>query len=280
MNSFPISLVQATRVGMSVRGGGSSAAVSTGNRVLALASAQSRSGPGTWEITHLYTSDAGEEHVPSLLNAIIQSAVAQRCQKIFLRLRREDSLVDLARQCGFFPRVPETLYAGKPTGAAAQTPGSNGYDPLTNEKPIDSHDLFRLYNAATPSEIRYAVGMTMDQWLSARECLNRRSGAYVMRRQDVTIGSLRTSRRFSTSWLEASAHPDHQRCMPLMVRFGLEQLRSCKLTYCMLPDYQVDLRCILVDNGFQDISQYVTLVNSLTVKVTDDIRLRAAVPIT
>ena len=96
----------------------------------------------------------------------------------------------------------------------------------------------------------------------------------------MAIGSMRTSRRFSKSWLEASAHPDHQHCMQKLVGFGLEQLRPCKLTYCMLPDYQVDLRCILIDSGFKDIAHYITLVNSLAVKVTDDIRLRAAVPLT
>ncbi len=48
----------------------------------------------------------------------------------------------------------------------------------------------------------------------------------------------------------------------------------------MMPDYQVDLRCILVDSGFEQASEYITLVNSMTVKAIDDIRLRSAVPIT
>ena len=279
INSYPISIVQATRIGMSVRGRGSSAAVSTGKRVLALASARPRSGLGSWEITHLFVSPSGEEHVPSLLNAIVRSAVEQRCQRVFLRLRREDSLVDIARKSGFFPKVPETLFAGVPAAPASGEPKSNDCDPLKGETPVDAHDLFRLYNAATPSEVRHAVGMTMDQWMSSRERLNRRSAAFVLRRQDVAIGSLRTSRVFSKGWLEASAHPDHQHRMPLMVRFGLLQLRSCRLTYCMLPDYQMDLRRYLVDSGFQDVSCYITLVKSMTVKVADDIRLRAAVPI-
>ncbi|MDA0769523.1 MAG: hypothetical protein O2821_04805 [Chloroflexi bacterium] len=278
INSYPISVIQATRVGMSVRGCGSAAAVSSGNRVIALASAQPRSGPGSWEITHLYVSQDGEEHVSSLLNAISQAAIAQRCHRVFLRLLREDPLVDIARQSGFFPRIPETLYAGSPATSDSNDSRTNGCDPMTEETQVDSHDLFRLYNAATPSEVRYAVGMTMDQWLSSRERANRRSSAYVMRRQDLAIGYLRTSRSFSKSWLEASAHPDHLRCMPFMLRVGLEKLRSSQLTYCMLPDYQVDLRCILVDSEFQEVSHYITLVNTMTVKAIDEIRHRAAVP--
>lgn len=280
INSYPASVIKATRTGMSVRGHGSAAVVSVGNRVLALASAQPRSGPGSWEVTHLYVSPGGEEHVPSLLSAITQAAIEKRCQRIFLRLQREDPLVDVARKGGFFPRVPETLYAGRPATGAEQISGSNNCEPLSEETPVDAHDLFRLYNAATPSEVRYAVGMTMDQWASSRERPRRRSSAYVMRRQDVAIGSIRTSRMLSKSWLEASAHPDHQRCMPLMVKYGLEQLGTCKSAYCMLPDYQVDLTCILVDSGFRQVSDYITLVHSLTLSATDDIRLRAAVPIT
>lgn len=280
INSYSIAIVNATRIGMSVRGRGSAAAVSFGNRILAFASAQPRSGPQSWEIRHLYVSPAGEEHLPSLLNAITQAAVEQRCQRIFLRLQREDPLVDIARQSGFFPRVPETLYANRLAAVAGKGNKSSVGDLLKEEKPIDSHDLFRLYNVATPSEVRHAVGMTMDQWQCSRERLSRRSGAYVIKRQDVAVGSLRTSQRLSKSWLETSAHPDHKHCIPQMIRFALEQLRTSKSTYCMLPDYQVDLQCILLDSGFQEISDYITLVNSLTVKDTERVRFRGAVPIT
>ena len=200
-----------------------------------------------------------------------------------MRLLQEDPLVDIARQSGFFPRVPETLYSSRPAAKSSHKTIPNDRAPLpslTEEAPVDGHDLFRLYNAATPSEVRSAVGMTMDQWLCSRERLNRRSAGYVMKRQDQVIGSLRTSRRFSKSWLEASAHPDHQACMSLMVRFGLERLSSCKLTYCMLPDYQAHLRRTLVGSGFSEVSNYITLVNSLTVKVAEHVRLSAAVPLT
>ena len=200
-----------------------------------------------------------------------------------MRLLQEDPLVDIARQSGFFPRVPETLYSSRPAAKSSHKTIPNDRAPLpslTKEAPVDGHDLFRLYNAATPSEVRSAVGTTMDQWLCSRERLSRRSAGYVMKRQDQVIGSLRTSTRFSKSWLEASSHPDHQSWMPLMVRFGMEQLRSCKLAYCMLPDYQVDLRRILTDSGFSEVSHYITLVNSLTVKATERVRFSAAVPLT
>ncbi len=280
INSYSASIVKATRIGLSVRGRGSAAVVSAGNRVLALASAQPRSGPGSWDITHLYVSPAGEEHVAVLLSAITQAAIEQRCQRIFLRLRQDDPLVDIARQGGFFPRVPETLFIGRPSSASGRSGSPNRNEPLSEEYPVDGHDLFRLFNAATPSEIRQAIGMTMDQWTSSRERLNRRSGAYVMRRQDSAVGSVRTSRKFSKGWLEASAHPNNQQCMPTMVKFRLDKLESGKAVYCMMPDYQVDLRCILVDSGFEQASEYITLVNSMTVKAIDDIRLRSAVPIT
>ena len=280
INSYPVSIVKATRIGMSVRGRGSAAVVSTGNRVLALASAQPRSGPGSWDITHLYVSPAAEDHVAYLLSAITQAAIEKQCQRIFLRLRQDDPLVDIARQGGFFPRVPETLFIGRPSAEPRRSNSPNRNEPLSEENSVDGHDLFRLFNAATPSEMRQAIGITMDQWTSSRERLNRRSGAYVMRRQDSAIGSMRTSRKFSRGWLEASAHPNNQQCMPTMVKFGLEKLESCKTVYCMMPNYQVDLRYILVDNGFEKTSEYITLVNSMTVKAIDDIRLRSAVPIT
>jgi hypothetical protein len=279
---FSPSLIKALREGMSLRGRGCALVLAQGSRITALASAHQRSGPQSWEITHLFAGSGAESQMPKLLEQVSQVAGSHSCQKVFLRLHREDPLVDVARLSGFFPRVPEVLYRGQPQqGSQAQDPTSNGVTARIREKTRrDDHDLFRLYNMITLPEVRYAIGMTIEQWMSSREEPVGRSKEFVLEGEGSARGWLRTARRFGKGQLEAIVHREDEHALPHMVDFGLDRLRSVKAIYCLVPEYQIGLQRVLADRGFEAISDYITLVKSMTVKAQEEGRVRAAVPLT
>ena len=80
------------------------------------------------------------------------------------------------------------------TGPKVSFPGAStqGIRPV---KQIDEHDLFRIYNASTPSRARLSLGMTVDQWRAAREPVGWRSREYICRQDDTTRGWVQITRR-------------------------------------------------------------------------------------
>ena len=98
-----------------------------------------------------------------------------------MRVRQGDPLADAARLSGFFPCVPEVLYRrpGHRTASLDSFPSQTSVS-LRKKKRGDDYALFRLYNAAIPSEVRSAVGMTFDQWMASREQSSGRRQEFVL----------------------------------------------------------------------------------------------------
>ena len=274
---FALSLAEVSRKSIYSKGKSASITLSEGFRVGGIASARQRSGPQSWEISHIYLGSNAETQLLKLLDSISQIAGAHRSERVYLRLHRDDPLVDVARQSGFFPRIPEVLYRAIPAPTAS-TNGSAASGTIRERKPQDDHDLFRLYNAATPSEVRYAVGMTLEQWSSSIEAIKGDVHEFVLVREDSATGWLRISKRSGTGLIEAVVHPDDVSELSRLVDFGLNRLGAVKVVYCLVPEYQVDLQGVLKLRGFGEVADYVTLVKTMTVRASQTECFRAAVP--
>lgn len=275
--SFALSLIDASRKGMSPKGKSASIAITEGVKVCGVASGRQRYGPQSWEITHLYLGSNADSQLLKLLDNISQVAGAHRSERVYLRLHREDPLLDVARQSGFFPRIPEVLFQGSPTSAV----NSNGSDVsyhIRGRMQQDDHDLFRLYNAATPSEVRYAVGMTLEQWSSSQEPIKGDLQEFVLVKEDAVRGSLRIGKRSGVGLIQATVHPDDSSEISHLVDFGLSQLGAVKTVYCLVPEFQVDLQNVLKLRGFGEVADYVTLVKTMTVRALQKECYRVAVP--
>lgn len=272
-------MVQVSRAGLWLRGKGCTWVWRHGSRLTGLVTATQRSGPKSWEVTHLFLASGGETHLPELLERAAQTAGEHGCERVFLRLRRSDPLVDVARRGGFFPCVPEVLYRGLPPqpGREIQRFSDGTLTSLRERARIDDHDLFRLYNAATPSEVRDATGMTFDRWMSSREHLRGRWHEFVLVRDGAVRGWMRSSRKSRVGQLETAIHPDHEALLLTVVDFGLERLSRARHVYCLVPEYQVAFERILTQKGFQQVEQFLTLVNSLAITAKEKARVRATI---
>jgi hypothetical protein len=245
-----------------------------------VAAARQRSGLQSWEITHLFAKPAAYRQIPRLLDRVSAAAAAKGGERVFIRLYRDDPLIGEAKLSGFFPRVPEVLYQKRVDRDKSAPMGGSlaGSGPFREKAPKDDHDLFRMYNAVTPHEIRYAVGMTLEGWMASRERPGGKSTEVVLEGDDEIAGWLRYSRRQSFGLIEAATRPERRHGLGPMVEIGLLDMGKGTEVYCLVPEYQVELQSLLVNKGFRAVADYVTLVKSLTVKDRERSRLRAAVP--
>ena len=267
---FP--LIDAPKVWLRLQRKGCTWVSRQGHRVVCVAAARQRSGPQSWELTHLFLLPGVHGQLPQLLEKVSRTAASNGAKRVFVRLRRGDPLVDVARLSGFFPRIPEVLYRGtpRPGDRGRGTALDLGSARLREKRDRDEYSVFRLFNTATPVEVREFLGMTFDQWLSSREWGAARRREYVVEEEGIATGWLTTFRRASTGYLEIVVHPDHGSNLASMINFGLRSLRGVNAVYCVAPEYQTELPRVLSYLGFSAVGEYVTAVKSMATTAMED----------
>ena len=241
-------------------------------RIIGLADAGQRAGPHSWEVSSLSLRDGDEDCLPDLLARASYAAASAGAARVFLRLRPDDHLADAARSAGFYTCFSELLYEGSPPPAIG--PRTEVLPSLREAEPRDDYDLFRLYTAATPLEVRAAVGMGFDHWTSSHERRPSRCREFVIIEDEAVRGWVSATRGSATGLLEATVHPDHERGIGAMVDFGLESLIRAKAVLCLVPEYQIALSRALAERGFEPVSKYEMLVKSIAKTAKDEVSTR------
>ena len=252
------------------RRGVCSLAWTEGNRVVGIGAARARSGGRTWEVSHLFlASDDG----PSCLNllGILAKTVARRGgERVFIRISREDPLVDVARRSGFSVCGHELLYKGR----RRQTPPRPSIDVRVKTK-ADDFGIFRLYTSCTPSETRLTSGMTFDQWSASRERAGGRAWEFVVERDGVLAGWLKTVRRFRAGMTLMMLEPDDGSLADGLMDHALQRLSGRSDIFCLVQEHQAALQRAMWRRGFEVDGEYVTLAKSMVVAVRQEERKEA-----
>ena len=235
----------------------------TGHRIHAMLVARQRSGPQSWEISHLYPGPDGREEVGvgELLESAAVSAASRGGERVFLRLRASDPLIAEARRGGFFPSVSETLLERGPVRWGRRTQNKTALRRMTDS---DEYDAFRLYNISTPAEVRRSTAMTFDQWSA---CLEQHKGAwrrFAVSSESGLAGWVAVHRGPLTGWMSAVVSPDPEglAASVSIVDFALDRLRGVRRAYCLVPSYQTAVRSALLERGFISGTEYTILVKA------------------
>ncbi|MCH8206030.1 MAG: hypothetical protein IH956_03400 [Chloroflexi bacterium] len=241
-------------------------------RPIALVTAGPRSHAQSWELRQVLIDQGAEERLPALLESVSRMAAARGAKRVFLRLVRDDPAVNDARQSGFFPCFRETLFKGTPL---RQTDGSRGS--LRKKEARHDYDLFRLYNATTPADVRTTVGMTFDAWQASAERPRGRSTEYVLESSGQVVGWVRYVHRSSTGTLSAVFHPSAEEGTASAIEFALGRLSGASIVYCLVPEYQTALGRVLTDYRFDAVCEFETLVGSTVVRAEQKARTKVTV---
>ena len=232
-------------------------------RVRAVAALRSRSGPRSWEVSHLYAAPDSEAAVTRLLERA--SAVSARggAERAFLRVDADSDIIPIARRAGFFPCYRETLYRGRPTVSKSGKGLFDADSRSVKRRAEHDHALFRIYNETTPLKARQLVGMTLEQWKDSRERAAGRSIERVLVSEGAAIGWLRTSARFGTGRIETTLRPDYLALTPDILDYALASLAKAKSVVVLTPDYVPLLGNALEERRFSLEGEFAVLVKSV-----------------
>ena len=241
---------------------------------LAIASAKRRSAAKCWEITRLFAPTDVDALLPDLLEGAAVFAAKRGCERIVLRLRYDDPLVDVARRGGYFPRISQTLF-WRESALERKPPTACIADGAIMRKRARSDDyaLFRLYNAATPLHIRTHIGMSIDQWLAWRERAGRSCAEFVCERDGGAIGGVRLFRINGVWALEVEAHPDYAGIAAALVDFGLAHIGTNAPVICLAAAHQEALASALIERGFANRGEFISVIKVMPLSVRDGVRV-------
>lgn len=237
-----------------------------GNRLQALATVRKRSGPRVWELRHLYVAPIGWDHCEDLLEHCASYSGEQGAERLFLRLPQDSPLEEIARRSGFFPCVTETVYHRSGKASSVRLSPPNGLRPLTTS---DRYELFRLYNASTPPQVRSAHGLTMDQWQDARETVRGHCREFVYAKEDTLRAWLHLTMWRHTVSAEMMVHPEDGDIVPLLREFVAQLTPPRHRVMWLVPAYQVLAQHTLVEAGFAEAAHYTVLVKSAAARVKE-----------
>ena len=231
--------------------------------VPAIVAARPRSTRRCWEVTQLLADSPGGDACHDLFGILFREIAHRGGERLFLRLREDDPLLQIAATCGFTKYGEEALL----TGPKISFPGVSTQG-IRSVKQIDEHDLFRLYNASTPSRARFALGMTADQWRTAREPAGWRSREYVFRQDDAVQGWAQITRRGRSAILTLMSHPGAADSIPALVTHAMSRSLGVKNWYVLVRDHQGRFEALMKQRGFQEAARYVTMSRAITSPVT------------
>ena len=269
-----------------------------------IVSGRVRSISRVWEVDLLCLAPRQEEGCQELLEAVAAYAGRRGGQRVILRLPVESPFLAQVRRAGFVPCVRETLYH---TDRCPSIPLPTSPS-LRKRQPSDDYPLFRLYNAAVPSQVRATQAMTLDQWQDFEWALARRGSAsgspspqgarwgillqkavgLLQQVEEQLPGSreelLWEAEGSVVAWLylqiqgsrtigELLMHPHWEGYLSPLLNQALGRLAGRRVSW-LVPEYQESLARHLEEQSFTAAGEYVVLVKSLVARVLQ----RAAVP--
>ena len=229
--------------------------------IQALVSLRRCRGPSAWMIERLLLSPGHEGLCIDLLERIGFAGDKIKAERLFLRLDSSSPAVDMAKQAGFNHYLTEYLYCLE---EARQTEPTESRLVLRPKSSADEHGLFRLYSAAAPHQVRCAEGMTLQEWSQSRDKdatreLVLEKGGEISAWLRISLG--RTAGRFEIV-TELGAEELGQ-----LVNHSLIALKGRHPVYCLVPEFQEQLRRILEEKGFSRVTSYSCLSKQLAVRV-------------
>mgnify|MGYP001357561608 FL=1 len=212
----------------------------------------------TWDLKHLWIDPNKVSDPKKMLSLICQLTANHGCDRIFVRLRRDNPVISSIKNTGFTYSKEEFLY--RLSGRKSQR---NGFELGVRPRiPTDDYNLFRLYNSSTPLSIRANMGMTFDQWRNSIE-QSKSSIEFVSEADGKIAGWLRTIGSKESSVFEMDIHPEHKSVSKTLLEFVLKRLQSVPSVSCLIPSYQSAIQSVLTETGFVPDKEFITLVRPI-----------------
>lgn len=227
----------------------------------ALVIVQVRKAASAWEVCGVFSSAQAYNRVEDLLLAAAAAVGEAGAERLFLRCASEGPASGPAQRAGFHRAFSEEVFAGRLL-VTQDTPMH--FRPLQNG---DAHDVFRLQMATAPSGARPAIGLTINEWMAAREPSAGRSREFVCDTEHGVSAWARIDVSSDSVIVEAALHPDFPALAPMLVE-GVARIahRESPVRW-IVPTYQPYLAHALTKRGWGLESTYEVSIKPIAQRV-------------
>ncbi len=239
------------------------------HRVRGLISARTLAGPSVWEVDRLQLAGGESDDLClDLLHYLSLVGGEMGMEKVFLRLPNSSSLVDTAKLAGFSPYLVETLYRlgqkGR-EGSRESVALPEGFRPKAS---ADDHDLFRFYNAVMPDCVRRVEAEALQEWQQIRNRGWEKRGKreYIGERDGTIIAWLGLCRLWSPGYVEIMVRSSYEEVLDPLLAYAKARFSDKQVVLILVPEFEGRLRRSLLEHGFEELEEYVTLAKHLTVR--------------
>jgi hypothetical protein len=261
-----LSLLQLARWSVAPRKNHHHLASTRNGRLDALAVLRQRQGPKAWEIAHLFAVPGATTAITDLLERVVAFVASQRGERLFLRVPLDGAAQIIAHRGGFRQAYAEDVFTlARPMASDLHAPSLNVRPPL----PVDTHEMFRLYNAAFPPTARTLIGLTLDQWRDAYEPGQGRVREYVWLHQNQIRGTVRLDQHRAQVIVDATLHPEESEHVSDFASYVAQLAWGHRHPAWVVSDHQPALARALVDRGWQQSSSYAVMARVVATPVEE-----------
>jgi hypothetical protein len=232
------------------------------DRYCGLVSVRERSGHPVWEIDRLLINELDENVSQAMFEAVGNTAAKLGVPKVFLRLPRDSSILDIAVKIGFCSYLEEKLFRSKGNSIGSKVAESSyRFEPCSE---AEAQNLFHLYCQVVPAAVRCVEGMTLNEWQSCQESASGHRQQLTCWYEDNLVGLIRITIYGRVGVVELMAKAN---CLEVVLDFSLSCLCHKSYVNYIVPVYQNDLAVLLQERKFEPAGNYITLIQETASRV-------------
>jgi hypothetical protein len=232
------------------------------DKLCGLVSVRERSGRPVWEIDRLLFTELDDNAGQAMFETVGDTAAKQGVPKVFLRIPRDSSILDIAAKAGFSSYLEERLFRTKGNSIGSKVADSSyRFEPCSE---AEAQNLFHLYCQVVPAVVRSVAGMTLSEWQSCQESASGNRQQLTCWYEDGLVGWIRITIYGRVGIVELMAKPNH---LEVVLDFSLSCLCHKSYVNYIVPAYQNDLAVLLQERKFEVAGDYISLIQETASRV-------------
>ena len=224
------------------------------NQLHAMVLLKARQRSSVWEISHAFCTPLGYNDMEELLITSIRMATAAGADRVFLRCENSSPADEPAKRVGFSEAYKENLMIGSIRPSK--------FKPLELQKlqHSDLSGVYDLHSSVIPSNMKFAIGLTFEQWLATREDSEGYIQEYVFKEGLTTAVWLHINWQRNSITADAILRPEYKLSVDNLIEAAYRIIGYQKQVYWVVRSHESIIANALIEKGWRIGSSFTVLV--------------------
>ncbi len=224
------------------------------NQLHAMVLLKARQRSSVWEVSHAFCTPLGYNDMEELLTTSIRMATASGADRVFLRYENSSPADEPAKRAGFREAYTEDLMIGSIRPSK--------FKPLELQKlqHSDLSGVYGLHSSVAPLNMKFAIGMTFEQWFATREDSEGYIQEYVFTEGLVTVVWLHINWQRNSIIADAILHPEYKLSVDALIEAAYRIIGYQKQVYWIVRSHESIIANALIEKGWRIDSSFTVLV--------------------